>query len=468
MASRFVSVTNAPGTSISVLPRAAELGTLRSLPPNDTIEPLALPSKRRIRKSERMKTCPQCEANYPDSFTACPIHGCALDSVAVSPPEAEEEEKGRKRSKPSYLSEAQESSGRRRPVWIWIAIGVVLIVAGAITVSRLMEPAPPSLRADDPAASAAPLPKVNSDSWTVVAFSPDHRRLVSGSLDSEVKLWNLDSGDVLRTFQGQTGWIDSLAFSPDGRTVASGTATGAVKLWNVISGELERTLQDNTGKVNSVAFSPDGRILASAFCYSDGSASAAQGDPSETSSGAVELWDLTSGQMVRSVQEHAPCSLSVAFSPDGRTLASGNADGTIELWDVSSGEPKRTLRGHDGPVTAVAFSPISHVGHVLASGSSDHSVKIWDAANGTVIRTLLGHTGAITRVVFSSDGHMLASVSRDKTARLWNAMNGTLLRTLDDPTGPVYSVAFNHGGLTLVSGANEQTIHVWDLTGIGD
>lgn len=440
---------------------------MRSPTWGETIEPRPISGKRSSEKCERMKTCPQCDTSYPNSFAACPIHGCRLELLDDAPPDAREG----KRKKPSPTRkeiDAKEDTRRSRAVWLSVVSAVVLVLLLAFGAIHLLTPSAQPSRANDQAAGAMPARNGAVDSGTVVAFSPDRRRLVSGSLDSDVKLWNLDNGEVLRTFQGQTGWIESLAFSPDGRTVASGTVTGAVKLWNVVSGELKRTLQDNSGKVNFVAFSPDGHTLASAFCFADSAGTASSANSSGTSSGTIELWDLTSGQMVRTVQEHAPCAVSLAFSPDGRTLAAGNADDTIKLWDIASGGLTKTLRGHAASVTALAFSPVSHAGHVLASGSSDRTIKIWNLADGAEIRSLQGHTGAVIAIIFNSNGHILASVSRDKTAKLWNVMNGSLLRTLDDPTGPILSVAFNRDGLALVSGADDRTIRVWDLTRIED
>ncbi|MDE3148400.1 MAG: WD40 repeat domain-containing protein [Acidobacteriota bacterium] len=414
-----------------------------------------------------MKTCPQCDTSYPNSFAACPIHGCRLELSDDAPPDARGEKRKRQLRAHKKI-DAKEDTGQSHAVWISVVSAVVLVLLLALGAIHLLTSSAQPSRADDQPAGAMSAAKGAVDSGTVVAFSPDRRRLVSGSLDSEVKLWNLDNGEVLRTFQGQTGWIESLAFSPDGRTVASGTVTGAVKLWNVVSGELERTLQDNSGKVDFVAFSPDGQTLASAFCFADSAGTASSPNSSGTSSGTIELWDLTSGQMVRTVQEHAPCAVSLAFSPDGRTLTSGNADDTIKLWDIASGGLTKTLRGQDASATSLAFSPVSRAGHVLASGSSNGTINIWNVADGTVIRALRGHKDTVTAVIFSSSGHILASVSRDKTAKLWNAMNGNLLRTLDDPTGPIFSVAFNRDGLALVSGADDRTIRVWDLTGIED
>jgi WD40 repeat protein len=129
-----------------------------------------------------------------------------------------------------------------------------------------------------------------------------------------------------------------VAFSPDGRLLASGSYDETIKLWEVASGSHVRTLSGHTDGVNSVAFSPDGRLLASGSCGSATAAALLQGE--------IKLWDVATGSLVRTLTGHTDSVYSVAFSPDGRLLASGSRDNTIKLWDVASGSLVRTLSGH--------------------------------------------------------------------------------------------------------------------------
>jgi hypothetical protein len=149
----------------------------------------------------------------------------------------------------------------------------------------------------------------------------------------------------------------------------------------------------------------------------------------------------------------------VAFSPDGRLLASGSLDATIKLWEVASGREVRTLSGHTGGVTSVAFSPD---GRLLASGSLDATIKLWEVASGREVRTLSGHTGGVTSVAFSPDGRLLASGSGDRTIKLWEVTSGSLVRTLTGHTDWVYSVAFSPDGRLLASGSGDTTITLWE------
>ncbi len=151
---------------------------------------------------------------------------------------------------------------------------------------------------------------------------------------------------------------------------------------------------------------------------------------------------------------------SVSFSPDEQTLASGSFDSTIKLWDVKTGQELRTLYGHSNEVWSVSFSPD---GHTLASGSLDKTIKLWDVKTGQKVYTLSGHQWGVESVSFSPDGKTLASASSDRTIKLWDVKTGQELRTFSGHSESVNSVSFSPNGQILATGSLDNTIKLWNL-----
>ena len=197
----------------------------------------------------------------------------------------------------------------------------------------------------------------------------------------------------------------------------------------------------HSSKVEAIAFSPDGRYLAS------GSADT-----------TIKLWDAGLGHELRTLSGHSGGVKAVVFSPDGRLLASGGNDGKVRLWDISTGREMMALPGHASRINALAFSPD---GRTLASGGADNLIKLWETKNGRELRTLTGHYGWVLALAFSPDGQSLASGSADKTAMLWDVAAGRALSTLTEHTNRIKAVAFSPDGETLASGGDDQTVMLW-------
>ena len=271
--------------------------------------------------------------------------------------------------------------------------------------------------------------------------SPDGRRAVSGSRDNLVKLWDLETGELIRTFAGHKDWVNDVAFALGGKAILSGSKDRTLKLWDVETGELLRTLQGHRGWVNAVAVSPDGKRAASV-----------------SDDRTVRLWDLETGSQLRSLTGHQDWTLAVGFSSDGRQVVSSGKDDTVRVWNAETGALEKTLRGHKDWVSALA---VASVGELAVSGSDDRTARIWDIATGKEERTLTGHGDWVVAVAISPDGKRVLSGSKDGTARLWDIATGKLLRTFAGHGEMVSAVAFSPDGERVISTGRDRTLRVW-------
>lgn len=319
---------------------------------------------------------------------------------------------------------------------------------------------------------AGPLTQMRSlkDGWQVLAlaFSPDGKLLATGNADQTAKLRDGTSGELVRTLPAEPGvgaHVQGVAFTPDGRQLIS-LAGGELKVWDADAGALRRTITrggETGGRLMCLAVSPDGKLVAAGgsawlsgfYRYPSGKVG--------INPALVWLWDLPTGAL-RTVlqQEEGGEAVSLAFSPDGKLLASGSQAGAVQLWNTGDFSARASLNAHGGPVWALAFSP---GGKSLASGGADHLIAVWDARTGAQRHTLRGHDHLVLSLVYSPDGKRLASGSYDQTLKLWNPEKETEEQTVK-LDGWVHSLAFSPDGKRLAAGLHSEgsALRLWEIS----
>ncbi|HEY9853934.1 MAG TPA: WD40 repeat domain-containing protein [Leptolyngbyaceae cyanobacterium] len=297
--------------------------------------------------------------------------------------------------------------------------------------------------------------------------------LASGSR-GEIRLWDIKNGRLISTLSEypwmenrQVDEINSLAFSPDGQTLISGGVDSTIKIWHVGAKDIIDILEDRKGVVRCVAFSPTGQTFATG------------GDDRK-----INLWNRLKREAFSSLSWGDSVPHSLAFNYNGKLLASGSYR-KIKVWRMDDGKeshsPKakliHTITAHSHIVSAVAFSfgspttvnreiegkssSQTELTEILVSGSRDRTIKVWHLETGKLIRTLTGHTGAIFSVAVSKDGKTIASGSEDKTIKLWHLETGELLSTFTGHGEAVNAVVFTPDGRTLASASLDKTIKIW-------
>jgi len=276
-----------------------------------------------------------------------------------------------------------------------------------------------------------------------VTFSPSGMRIVSGGHIFAVQMWNAATQTPPEgELKGHIGGVGAVAFSSDSSRLAGCSGNGTLWLWDVqqLREISPAAPSEQIRQPRCVAFSPNDSRLLIGFA------------------GGVRVWDAATLQLLREV-ECDSCINAVAFNPNGTRFVSGGDDSTVQVWDVSTGELLKSFIGHHGRVNAVAFSPD---GSRIVSGGENRSLCVWDARDLSQSTQRAGLFAAVTCVALSPDGRLIASGSSDHTIRLWDAFTGAKLAVLSGHSGRLNSVAFNHDGVRLVSAAEDGTARVWD------
>ena len=290
------------------------------------------------------------------------------------------------------------------------------------------------------------------------SFALGEARTLLEQRNGAAQLWRVGDGRQLHKLQetAADGDVEAVALSSDGTLLATGGSwnlprqDGAVRLWQVADGTLVRTFTGTSGIAKSVAFAPNGTLLAVGERWTTW----------RGLDGVIHIWSLDNATPLQTLAGFAAAAESVTFAPDGQWLAAGLSNGEVRLWQVAGWVPGLTLAAHEGSVNSVAFAPDSKL---LAAGAADGGIRIWHVADGTVVQTLVANGGAVNSVAFSPAGALLVSGGADGVVRVWDSGDGRLLQELAGHHGPVNSVTFSVDGMLLISGAADKSVWIWGV-----
>ncbi len=273
------------------------------------------------------------------------------------------------------------------------------------------------------------------------AFSPDGKNIVSCSKDSTLKIWDVESAELIATLEGHSDWVRGCAYSPDGKWIVSASSDGMLRLWD--AGAQSTAGSMHTDWVAACTFSPDGKAILSA-----------------SDDKSMKLWDAQTGENLLTWAAHSDWVRTCAISPDGSRFVSGSKDKTLTIWDSNTHEPLNVLQGHTDTVRSCVWSPD---GSRLVSGSLDNYVRVWDPVNGRKITGVPAHSDAVWCCAYSPDGRILASTSSDKTIKFWDAQRWKCILSLPGHTGSVRFCSFSPDGKQIASVADDGTLRIWDI-----
>ena len=290
-------------------------------------------------------------------------------------------------------------------------------------------------------------------SWTIetrgcrgdirsVAYSGDGKRVATSSADGTLRVFDSETGRLLRAFVDPEGGSGPLAWSPDDRTLAT-TSDKTVRLWEVESGRLLRSRTEHTSWISAVAWSPNGALLATG-----------------SHDRSVRLWNVADGRLRDTLQSHAGTITAIAWSPDSAALASASEDRTIRFWDAENGHHRRALESQTESLRALAWSKD---GATLASAGEDKSIRKWNIKTSELAGELEPLPQSIRRLVWLADGKTLGVVHGNGTARIVDSESGRTLREVQGQAGEGADADWSLDGRRVAFGSGDGTLRVWEV-----
>ncbi len=287
--------------------------------------------------------------------------------------------------------------------------------------------------------------KVKAGHMLCVAFHPQNNlRLVTGSSECTLHIWDLENNEEIVTMKGHTRAINHCEYSPDGKYIASASDDASIMLWDAQTGELVRKFTGHRDCVAQISFSPvagDTRLVS---CSDDFS---------------LRVWNYMTGEMLTELTGHDSVVRACSFAPNGKLIASASRDNSLRVWDSRNGKCLQTLRAHKDWLNCCHFSPD---GNRIVTSSWDYNMKLWHVRKGEDIATMSGHSSAVVFCRFSPDGTKIISASYDGTLKIWDSQSASEITTLAGHTQRVNMFTYSGDGKFLASVSDDGTIKIWD------
>ncbi len=283
-----------------------------------------------------------------------------------------------------------------------------------------------------------------------LAFSPDGKTLVTGGNGTSFRSWRVADGAPLASYLAGTSTL-RLAYSPDGTLIASADNDKRISIWNVSDRTRRFPLPGHKTTASSLAFSPDGETLASS---------------GEGSDHLIKFWNPITGDQIGGDLNTGSAIYVLAYSPDGKSFFSGHYDNTIKQWQTSDRSLMQKFPGYsnafpEGHKSSVVSLSVSRDGLFLASGSWDRQAKLWRVSDHRVLNTFAGHSGYVQGVALSADNQTLITVGSDSLCNQWDASSGMFIRALTGHTKTVWGLAVSPDGKLVASGSEDRTLKIY-------
>ncbi|HEX3643323.1 MAG TPA: serine/threonine-protein kinase [Ktedonobacteraceae bacterium] len=342
----------------------------------------------------------------------------------------------------------------RRKIVLGLGTGLALVVAAAggltwLEISHGLSPSGVHSPTPTPKPTPTPIPiplgellytyRGHSALMNVVAWSPDNKRIASGSDDKTVQVWDAADGDHAFTYKGHIDLVEAVGWSPNGKRIASASWDKTVQVWDAANGNPVFTYHGHNNYVYAVGWSHDGKRIAS-------------GGYDAT----VQVWNAADGGHAFTYSGHNDPVSTVTWSLNDKRITSGSYDKTVQVWDATDGGHTFTYSGHTGWVNTVVWSPDSKR---IASGSYDKTVQVWNA-DGSHAFTYPGHSGPVLALTWSPDGKRIASSGTDNV-QVWDAADGGHVFTYSGHSSQVRAVAWSPDGSRIASASDDGTVQVW-------